>query len=131
MMRDHPSLNTMLSTRCRVQYYANKFPKYLRKDLILEGDLFAKTYRGSPHTFDVLLYLHLQRIASELRDVAMTVALEESHVHKIPDAYSQFVNHNVPQHLSINNIIDACDVTPRSAYYLQKLFIYADMEYLP
>ncbi len=122
----------MLSTRSRVQFYANKFPTYLRKDLVLEGDLFAKTYRGKPESFNALLYLHMKQIASELRSVAMTMALEESdRLHGIPDVYSQFVNQRIHQEVSIKNIMASCDVTPRSAYYLQKLLIYADMDYLP
>jgi hypothetical protein len=109
-----------------VQKIARRYPKYLRKDIILEAELYIKCYKGNRDALPYMLGLHVAKIASELRDIAMTKDLDYVLKNKGFDCMYE----DIP---SISVIMHEWKCSPRTAYALRNAFqiILSKDQYLP
>lgn len=115
-----------------LQRLVKRYPSYLRKDLLVEAQLYIKCYQGHRDALPYMLDLHISRIASELRDAATAMDLEtafEFYDHK-PWSYSWIQIEDVP---SIHRICKHLDCTPRVAYRIRNTIqiLITKMDYLP
>jgi hypothetical protein len=117
---------TIPMTLAMVHHFARRYPKYMQKDLVLEGSLYVKCYKGHMDALPLLLRLHMCSIASELREVAITMDLETAE--KQPWAHYYMKIDDLP---TISFICENTSWLPRTSYRIRNALWMKREDYLP